>query len=376
MSKVLIAKVWRFFSIYGPRRTIFKVAGRTRRPIPLVWRRHRSPDIAMIGCGQYAFATLGYFITREFGRRIRWCYDVRTDAAQSFSKTLGVQAVAETAERAIEDEATRIVYIASNHASHAHYAVQALKARKAVFVEKPVVVNREQFARLRDALRACPGPIYAGYNRPCSKAVRQLRKETGTPTGGLSLSCFVSGHQIPSDHWYRDPNEGTRICGNAGHWIDLFVHILAWRGIPDRFQLQLLSADLSEADDNFAFSVATDAGDVFSLMLTARTEPFEGINETVNFQWGCTIAKIDDFRRMDIWQGRRFRRFRYWPKDVGHAHSALQPFRSTETRDWSEVEISTLLMLRATEMVRKGETMAELCVSRELESLDDWQGNQ
>lgn len=369
-----VLKLWRFAWLYGPRRAVFKAAGRLRRPVPLVWRRCRSPDIAVIGCGQFAFATLGFFITRRFGRRLRWCFDSDSNAAESFARTLGVASTAEQADEAITDPETQFVYIASNHASHTEYALTALAAGKTVFVEKPVSVTRGQFAQLRASVRGHQGAIYAGYNRPFSGAVRQLKATLPGPRGALSLACFVSGHQIGADHWYREPHEGTRICGNAGHWIDLFVHVLAWRGLPDHYCIQLLSGAPANADDDFSLAIATDAGDIFSLMLTARTEPFEGINETINLQWEDVIAKIDDFRKMTIWQGKHLRRHRFWPKDVGHRAGALQPFaNSAGTRDWREVEASTLIMLRVAEMVVAGERMADINLSQELEALDEKQ---
>jgi hypothetical protein len=47
--------------------------------------------------------------------------------------------------------------------------------------------------------------------------------------------------------------------------------------------------------------------------------------------------------------------FKYRPKDVGHERTILQPFVSRASRDWYEVEHSTLLMLFLAGMVRRRE---------------------
>ena len=360
-------KLLRYTRIYGLRRTAFKAFGRFRYPVSLVWRRYPDPDIAVIGCGQYGLSTLGYFLTHRFGRRLRWVYDPDETAANSMKTIAGALFVAKKPAVAIADPATKYVFIASNHASHTDYALEALHAGKYVYVEKPVSVSIEQLSKLSAAAEFAPNRIVAGYNRPFSAAVRDLQALIGPPHGGLSLSCFVSGHVLGSEHWYRHPEEGTRICGNAGHWIDLFIHLLHWRGnCPNLFRIQLLSADPADADDNFALTIGTEQGDVFTLMLTARSEPFEGINETINVQWTNVIAKIDDFRRMTAWCGHRRHKYRYWPKDVGHKGGAMQFFSGNRTRQWSEVIISSLLMLRVTEMVRNGETLTELNLSESL----------
>ncbi len=306
-------------------------------------------------------ATLGYFISQRFGRRFLWVFDTDMDAARSAARVLGAKQIAHSATQIFQDPGVDTVYIASNHHSHAEYAISALESNKNVYVEKPVSVSLKQFERLQAELGRTQGRLFVGYNRPFSKAIQTLRSQLGnSPTGGVSLNCFVSGHLIGADHWYRNPDEGTRICGNAGHWIDLFIHILAWRGLPKEFRIHLLSADQSEPDDNFSLSIATEKNDIFTLMLTARTEPFEGINETINFQQDDIICKIDDFRRMTVWNGPAYKRWRFWPKDAGHKTAALQPFDRTNTRDWTEIKTSTLIMLQIMEMVHGSITTSQI----------------
>lgn len=368
-----LRKSLRYLGLYGLTRTLYKIAGRSRRPIPLVWRARADADIGLIGCGQFGFSSIGYFISRRFGGRFSWCYDPDSAAADSFRVAYRVAHRAVDAVQMLADPAVKLVYIASNHHSHAGYACAALAAGKNVYVEKPIAVTTPQLAHLMASKAQSAGRVFAGYNRPFSGAVRFLREHGGQGfDGGLSLNCFVSGHRIADDHWYRNPQEGTRICGNAGHWIDLFVHMLSWRAIaPDSYRLSLTSSNPSEPDDNFVLSIATDLDDVFSLMLTARSEPFEGINETINIQAGEVICKIDDFRRMTLWRGHRLQRRRFWPKDVGHRDAILQPFQPDICRDWNEVIRSSVLMLAVTKMVTSGQTALTLSMASELQALQN-----
>jgi predicted dehydrogenase len=346
-------KFIRFLTIYGVGRSVYKAAGRSRANVPLlVLRRHR-PDIGIVGCGQFSFAHIGYFLQRALGRRIATCFDIDPSAQRSFGRAMHVEHVAPSFDELLARQGLRTLYIASNHASHADYAVAALKRDLTVYIEKPVAVTRSQLVALLRAMRESRGRVFAGYNRPFSAAIRTLRKEIVIdPGGGISLQCFVSGHMIGPDHWYRKPEEGTRVCGNIGHWLDLMVHVFAWRGMPDVLELSLTAAERNEPDDNVVISGKSDRGDVFSLFLTSRCEPFEGINETINVQHADTICKIDDFRTMTIWQRERLIRKRFWPKDVGHQRAILQPFQTEIQRDWHEVVLSTLLMLHVTEMAR------------------------
>lgn len=348
-----ILKAVRFVRIYGLPRTVTKVLARTRVPFVTIGRRGRAA-IAVVGCGQFAFATIAYYLQRVFGACISSCYDVNRNAARSFARFYRVPRIAESFPQLLSESDFSVLYISSNHASHAEYAIQALRAGRTVYIEKPVSVNRRQLKNLAKVRRQIECSLFAGYNRPFSKAVRDLRKVCTETSSPLTFACFVSGHQLGRDHWYRKPEEGTRICGNVGHWLDLAVHLLCWGELPECWHVTLAWANNETRDEDLAISLTSERGDLVSIVLTARTEPFEGINETINLQWGSTIAKIDDFRQMTIWKGPHLQRFRYRPKDVGHKEAILQPFRES-ARSWHEVELSSLLMLRIAEMVVEGE---------------------
>ncbi len=360
---VALRKLARFIRIYGPGRAAFKAAGRarTRLRLPTLALQVHTPDIGIIGCGQFAYATIGYFLTRRFGRRVLACFDLDPSASATLAQGLGVCHVAPTAASLLAMPGIRYVFIASNHASHAQYAVAALLKGLDVYVEKPVAVTVDQLRSLAKARASSDGRLFAGYNRPFSPALRALRKAMAVdPKRGITLQCTVFGHVIEQDHWYRRPEEGTRICGNVGHWLDLFIHVMSWRGMPSRIDVSLTWSDETERDENLCIALTTDKGDLCSILLSARSEPFEGISETVELQHGETICKIEDFRRFTLWQGARVQSRRFWPKDPGHRDAIMQPFASTMMRPWQEVEDSTLLMLHITDMIREARRLGTL----------------
>ncbi len=92
------------------------------------------------------------------------------------------------------------------------------------------------------------------------------------------------------------------------------------------------------------------------MTFTSRSEPFEGVNESINFQQDELIAKIDDFRVTKIWRDNYYKKIIHWPKNNGHKTAVLQPFNSEVIRSWEEIENSTMLMLHIENMVSSQES--------------------
>jgi len=94
--------------------------------------------------------------------------------------------------------------------------------------------------------------------------------------------------------------------------------------------------------------------DLISLTLTSRSEPFEGINESISFHQGGLIVDIQDFRRAVFWVGDKRMVRRYYPKDVGHFDAIVQPLEHSG-RNLDEVRFSTALMLEVMDLVKDRE---------------------
>jgi predicted dehydrogenase len=346
-----VQRVWRYARIYGVSRTLSKIQSRLGVGFALSRGAQEERDVTIIGCGQFAYSTIAYFLHRRRPHCIGCVYDPEPARTAAMRDQYSARPCS-SAAAALDDAHARYLYIASNHHSHADYAIAGLERGLDVYVEKPVSVTWEQLSRLSAARRGARGRLFAGYNRPHSAALLTLRQafDRHAIEPPITLMCHVSGHAIGPDHWYRRPEEGTRICGNMGHWIDLAIHILSWRKVPESLDISISYANPDAPDDNLAVDLTSPDGDLVSIVLTARSEPFEGIRETIMLNAGRLIARIDDFRKLELDIGASRQVEHYRPKDVGHERSVMQPFGANCR--WEEVEASTMLMLCITDMVR------------------------
>jgi predicted dehydrogenase len=344
-----IKKVVRYIIIYGPIWTLFKIVGRTRKfPIGLLFLpKIMKVSVGVIGCGQFSYSTTAQFLYRKFGRVIVACLDVNSESLSSFSRSLRVRKSFQDFEN-FKKEKIDVVYIASNHFTHTEYAILSIEAGiKNIYIEKPISVNEAQLLSLANAYRRTNASIYAGFNRPFSKAILTLKQNIQDINQSYFVNMIVWGHKIDKNHWYRDPKEGSRISGNLGHWIDLMIHVLFWKeNKPDYYDVGVVWQDVDKyIDENFVMSVKTSDGDIFTLQFGAMVDPFEGVSELIDFECENFCARIIDFTKIVIDTGQYRSVKSFWPKDAGHKSAVLQPFQQNNQRNFEEVLYSTSLTI-------------------------------
>ena len=350
-----ILRVWRSIKMWGLQRTLAKIINRLSLPLsPVLYLLPRNRDLLLVGCGQFGLSTASFFIGKKLGNRFLGCYDIDLNQASRAKNTYKYKFVAESFEALTDLEGAKYMFVASNHASHTPQTIVGLNKGLMVHVEKPISVSWDQLSSLSKVVKGKEDRLFVGYNRPFAKATQILRKHLPDGDGPFTIQYFIAGHAIDPSHWYYDPKEGTRICGNVGHWIDLTIHLLSQRDVADRWEITLVYSDLDLREENFSLSMRSDKGDLISMTFTTRGEPFDGVSETVNLQHGHVMAKIEDFQSIKLWKGSYFKNYKFRPKDVGHKSSVLQMFddHPQYRRPWSEIYLSTMLMLHITDMVR------------------------
>lgn len=371
---VKFKRLWRSILMWGLHRTYAKVVGRLNVPLPIVFSPFsRTRELLLSGCGQFGGSTASFFISKKMGNRFLGCYDINLDQSEKIKNNYGYKYSVSSFEELLSLKGAKYLFIASNHASHTDQAIAGLEAGLSVHVEKPISVTWEQLARLRQAVKGKEDKIFVGYNRPFAKGTQLLRDELPAGDGPFTIQYFVAGHAISADHWYYDPKEGTRICGNVGHWIDLTVHLLCQREMPDTWTIEMMCSDPEMREENFSLNMRSEKGDIVNMVFTARGEPFDGVSETISIQHGPLMAKIEDYKTLTIWNKDKVKTHNFYPKDVGHESSVNQLFNTGKgyKRPWDEILNSSLLMMHITDMVKMNINHSEFSFSAALEKLQD-----
>ena len=328
-------KAARYVWLYGLPRTLFKIKGQYHMKATEVfdgarWDNTacRTPDaqdrnVAIIGCGNFAFSSIAYYVKRLNPKNLRATYDSDKSRALSLCRTYGGAYAVADWKKILVDPLVKIVFIASNHASHAEYAITCIEAGKHVHIEKPHVVTQDQLDRLVSAMRRYPHvKVFLGFNRPRSPLFQQLQDFLAKESGPLMINWFIAGHEIPEGHWYFDEREGGRVLGNLCHWTDLILHLVT---MEKAFPCTIVPATPPGSKSDFVVSAIFADRSCASITFSAKGHTFEGVREVLNIHKGNLLANLTDFQTLTVDVVEKNKKVRLRHRDHGHeanlAHS-------------------------------------------------------
>jgi predicted dehydrogenase/threonine dehydrogenase-like Zn-dependent dehydrogenase len=276
--------------------------------------------LGFIGAGNYATGVLIPAFART-GARLKAVISNTGVSAVHAARRYAVEEAGTDAHALLADAAIEALIISTRHDSHAQYAAAALAAGKHVFVEKPLCVNAEQLAAVREALaraRTARGEtplLMVGFNRRFAPHTRQLKRLLDTLREPKVFVMTVNAGPLPSAHWSLDPvGGGGRIIGEACHFIDL-LRFLAGSSITG-FQASRVAGDQARATDNASFTLSFGDGSIGTVHYSASGHKAFPKERLEVFCAG-RVLQLDNFRTLRGWGWPRFSRHSLWRQDKG-----------------------------------------------------------
>lgn len=333
-----LRKVLRYVQLYGPQRTVVKVRSqyhmaKSYQRLPSIPAQASSNGhVGIIGCGKFAYAQVAYYLAKEYGSVVRGAMDIDIRHAASLFERYGLAYYTDEPDRLLDDPAIDLIFIASNHASHAEYAIQALEHGKHVHIEKPHVVSRDQLVRLCAAMQKSDTQVALGFNRPRSTFGIEVREALAAQRGPAMFNWFIAGHELPPDHWYYSDAEGGRVLGNLCHWTDFVYQLVP----PDaRYPITIRPTRAEQSDCDIAVTFQFGDGTIAAITFSAKGHTFEGVRERFAAHRGDALISLDDFQTLRIDVGSRRTTRRLLTRDHGHQaniHNSYRLSRPGESR--------------------------------------------
>ena len=274
------------------------------------------PVIGLLGAGNYASSVLvpAFAKTRA---RLRAIASANGLTGTHLGKKFGFEQSTTDTGAVLSDPQIDTVVIATRHDSHAGYVVDALKAGKHIFVEKPLAIRLDEINAVEEAVRAAGAngriaPILmVGFNRRFAPHVVRMKELLESARDPKSFVMTVNAGAVPAEHWTRDPDSGGgRIIGEACHFIDL-LRFLA--GTPI---IEHKVAAARTADTSVTISLRFSDGSLATIHYFStghRSFP----KERLEIFCSGRVLQLDNFRTLRGFGWPGFKTMKLWSQDKG-----------------------------------------------------------
>ena len=126
----------------------------------------------------------------------------------------------------LSDPEIDLIAVSTQHNSHAKFVIEALKAGKNVYCEKPLCLTLDELTAIKEAYEQSEGELFVGLNRRHAPLIQQIKREMKTDQIPAVYDFIGNAGFIPRDHWVHDEAAGGgRILGEACHFVDLIQYL-------------------------------------------------------------------------------------------------------------------------------------------------------
>jgi predicted dehydrogenase len=221
----------------------------------------------------------------------------RSLSAVNAQYKFGFESVGTDSEALLADPSLDAVFVVTRHRSHADLVCRALRAGKAVFVEKPLALSEEQVRQVLATVDETGNDrLMVGFNRRFAPLFVHLREHFRRNDAPVSARYLVNAGQLDPTSWYlKADTEGSRFAGEGGHFVDTLsalvghdpADVLGQTGPTGDVQVSLGYPDGSLGTITYA---------------TGGHRRFP--KETLDVTGGGANARLDNFTRVSVWTPR------------------------------------------------------------------------
>ncbi len=219
-------------------------------------------------------------------------------------------------QEVLKDEKVDMVIITTRHNLHAKIAIEAAHAGKAVFVEKPMALNKEELEELVKVLKETQVPFVVGFNRRFSPFAVRAKEIVAERQNPMIVNYRMNAGYIPLSHWVHTEEGGGRNIGEACHIYDLFNFLTDSEVVSIEAKSISPKSEQYASNDNFNATLKYKDGSLCNLTYTALGST-DYPKEEMEIYVDGKILKMTDYKKMDI-IGPKYKGLQTKKQDKGH----------------------------------------------------------
>ena len=253
--------------------------------------------VGFVGAGNYASSMLLPHLARNPAAGLAHVATTKSLSAVNAQRKFGFTTASTDSDSVFEDESLDAIFIVTRHATHARLVCRALETGKAVFVEKPLALTRDEVNQIAEVVAATGNDrLMVGFNRRFAPLLTSMRQGFGACAATASTRYLVNAGPLASGSWYLSEAEGSRFAGEGGHFIDTLSW---WAGslVEEVYAVPGPEQGDAAATLRFANGAVGTIG-----YLTGGNAKFP--KETMDATGGGRSARLDNFKSASVWTAR------------------------------------------------------------------------
>lgn len=250
--------------------------------------------LAFVGAGNYATSMLLPHLAQRDGVELSTVVTTTALSAANAQRKFGFGGATTDLDAVLGDESIDAVFVVTRHSSHAELTRQALRAGKAVFVEKPLALTEDELAGVLATVEETGNDrLQVGFNRRFAPLLQEARKQFGARSGPASLRYLINAGRLQHGSWYlQQGTEGSRFAGEGGHFIDTASWLLG----EDPVSVYAVASSGNQ-DLQIVLRYPDDSTATLSYVTTG-TSSFP--KETLDLIADGKVLRLDDFVRASV----------------------------------------------------------------------------
>lgn len=252
--------------------------------------------MAIIGAGNFSQSTIVPSL-KQSKAPIKYILSSRGLSSTTLAKKYNIPNSSTDINSVFEDKEVEGVVITTQHNLHALMTVQALKAGKHVFVEKPLALNHHELNEIIESVNISEKSVTVGFNRRFSPHSEKIKSLTGEHPGPMNIIATMNAGYIPPEMWVHDLEKGGgRIIGEACHLIDLISYFTGSK--VKEVSMQSMGADPKENTDNASIQLKYENGSLGVINYFSNGHKSYSKERVEIYYQGKNLI-LDNFRRLD-----------------------------------------------------------------------------
>lgn len=218
----------------------------------------------------------------------------------------------------LDDPTINLIAILTRHNLHSQLIIDALRAGKHVYCEKPLAINPDQLAEIINVLKIENLPLLTvGFNRRFAPLATELKTFIDVRHEPLYAHYRVNANRLPAEHWLIDPTiGGGRIIGEGCHFIDFLTYLVGEN--PVEVTAQGLPDGGMYSEDNVMMTFRFPDGSLGVVSYLANGDK-SFPKEYLEVFSGGRIAVLHDWRKLElVAKNKRSTKHHLLKQDKGH----------------------------------------------------------